>query len=65
MENVVQGVAWVHRVKNLVKMKTKVLDGEKDVLPFLSQGLKNYKHCTKASLQTQYLFLSNSCRPLG
>lgn len=52
-------------MKNLVKVKTEVLDGGKDVLTFLSQGLTNYEQHPKASQETQYLFLSNSCRPLG
>lgn len=65
MEKVVQGVAWVLRVKNLVKVKTEVLDGGKDTLPLLSQGLKSYEQHPKASQETQYLFLSSSCRPLG
>lgn len=53
------------RIKNLVKVKTEVLDGGKDELPLLSQGLKNYEQHPKASQETQYLFLSNNYRPLG
>lgn len=53
------------RVKNLVRVKTEVLGRGKDVLPLLSQGLKNYEQHPKASQETQYLFPSNSCRPLG
>lgn len=43
MEKVVQVVAWVPKVKNLLKvfLKTAVLDGEKDALAIFSQGLKN------------------------
>lgn len=49
MEKVVQGFMWVLRLENLVKVRTEVLDGEKDVLPLLSQGLKNYEQHPKAS----------------
>ena len=58
MEKVVQVVAWVLRVKNLLKvfLKTAVLDGEKDALAIFSQSLKNWEQHPKAGQGTWYLF---------
>lgn len=45
----VQIVAWVPRVKNMLKvfLKTAVIDGEKNTLAIFSQDLKNYEQHPK------------------
>lgn len=54
----VQVVAWMPRVKNMLKgfLKTVVIDGKKNALAIFSQGLKNNKQHPKASQETWYLF---------